>query len=101
MSGKCWIWQMSTSPRDSRVFSNAIPEGLMYSRVESRICKGRERKNRAHLYHNSPWRNPDPLVFGSPTHNARDIVRHGTSNRHELNPEAVRQIRSSKKTNSE
>lgn len=100
--GMCWIWQLSKS----RGYGNvSFKRRTSRSHILSCEVKHKRRAQKGeivrHLCDNTVCCNPNHLVFGSPKDNSRDMVVHGTSKTFKLDPDKVRLIRASKKTNAE
>lgn len=101
--GPCWVWQLS---RGLDGYGNVSIKGRT-GRAHILSCEVKRRRRAKkgevvrHLCANKICCNPDHLVFGSPRDNAIDYLLSGSNKSLKLNPEAVRYIRSSKKTNAQ
>lgn len=101
--GPCWAWRLATNfygygrtsfkGRDTK--SHILSLESKYKRFEAPGEVVR------HLCANPICCNPDHLCFGTRNENAIDTQLNGTSKNFKLNPDKVRLIRASKKTNAE
>lgn len=101
--GLCWIWQLS---KNAQGYGNVtIKRWTRRAHILSCEVKYRRRAKKGeivrHLCSNPPCCNPDHLAFGSHKDNSRDSLLHGTSKNFKFNPDSVRHVRASKKSNTE
>ena len=101
--GPCWIWQLST---DRFGYGNVtIKRWTRRAHILSCEVKHMRRAQKGevvrHLCNNPPCCNPCHLVFGSHKDNSRDSLLHGTSKNYKFDPDSVRHVRASNKTNTE
>lgn len=99
----CWIWQLSNNAQG---YGNvSIKHRTGRAHILSCEVKYGRRAHKGevvrHLCNNPPCCNPCHVVFGSHKDNSRDSLLHGTSKNFKFDPDSVRHVRASKKTNAE